>query len=223
MSDNISNQNRQKFHSQIKKTRQLYQFFLKTTAQIFVVNSRSRSAIFRRVTKAVTADRFEVEKQTFDRITERYLNYRQNQTRFNFHMRLHYDVILTEYDQSSQCNAFIEENKHRYFKKIIMFINFRNVEYNLLNRENVQQIIRFVLNDDYSDTESEFTAILNDLRKQCSSLFAFVLFRTEQHMKSDENENDEFTAIMNDINHKRSAVFERLSSKYCQMKFRLSI
>lgn len=83
--------------------------------------------------------------------------------RFNIHQDLHFEDIIYEYATLVNCNIFIEENKHKFFKDIVARTNFINVKETLLIRENVQQTMRFILNKFFENIESVIIAQLRNI------------------------------------------------------------
>ena len=103
--------------------------------------------------------------------SDRAEQYRNDTKRSNVHAALHYDFIIVEYGLTSHCNVLIDENKHRYFKKIVYYINHSNFEKTMLLRENTGQTVRLILLDDFAHTEPETTQLVKNIYSNCPSLF----------------------------------------------------
>ena len=87
---------------------------------------------------------------------------------------------MNEYDFSAHCNVLIDENKHRFFKLIVYFINHLNVKKTMLLRKNLDQIMQFLLINEFAHFELETTQFIHDIHDNCSSLFNILLFRSKQ-------------------------------------------
>lgn len=109
----------------VKNARQQYQLLLNFASIASNINSRSRSVtLMRQSERSVTSlqtddDLSETsvsinnreERKTMTQIAKEYVNDRK---RFNVHTAIHYEIMMHEYEMSSNCNVLIEEDKHRY-------------------------------------------------------------------------------------------------------------
>lgn len=83
--------------------------------------------------------------------------------RLNMHQDLYFENIIYEYATLVNCNIFIEKDKYRFFKDIVVRTNFTNVKEILLMRENVQQTMRFILNEFFENIENIIIAQLRNI------------------------------------------------------------
>ena len=127
------------------------------------------------------------------------------------HQELHFENIIFEYVTSINCVTFIEKNKHRFFKKIVVRINSINIKKTLLMRENIQQIIRFVLNEFFQINENDITFQLNKLKIKCITLFNMILFIIEN--TKIESTKIAMSIICNE-NQKNAFITNRIKSFY---------
>ncbi|KAA6411906.1 MAG: hypothetical protein FRX48_04056 [Lasallia pustulata] len=97
--------------------------------------------------------------------------YQKLKQRPNMHIGLHYGDVSDEYGTPTNVDTFIGEDRHRFFKEIVMRTNSINLEETLLIKENVQQIIRFLLGDAFTDHDAVLTAQFKKLQMTCPNLF----------------------------------------------------
>lgn len=74
-------------------------------------------------------------------------------------------------------NVLIGEDKHREFKKWIFGTNYRNLEKDLLLKENLRQTLRFLLAGSFDDKLA--TILVKDLYTQYLALFLTLLLRSK--------------------------------------------
>lgn len=77
--------------------------------------------------------------------------------RSNIYQNLYFEDIIYKYAIFVNCNIFIEEDKYRFFKAIVAYINSINIKETLLIRENMQQTIRFILNRFFENIKDTIT------------------------------------------------------------------
>ena len=139
------------------------------------------------------------------------------------HVDIHYESVFVEYDFINHCNVFIEENKHRYFKKIVYYINHFSIEKTMLFRENLRQIVRLLLLNDFAHIEPEATQLIKNIHRNCSSLFMTLLFRSEQLLlKNDDSDFRLFKNIVENEQHIQFNAIGCLEFKYCRIVLKLS-
>lgn len=146
--------NRQHFGVFVRNFRQQYQQLLIVAAFAFDANSRSRFKTFVEKNfnsisfsqqinwiESLTLTQRQIQLTVVDN-TEKWSicvnQYRNDTKRSNVHAGVHFERIIDEYDFFSNCNVLIDENKHRYFKKIVYYINHFNIEKTMLFCENLR-------------------------------------------------------------------------------------
>ena len=92
------------------------------------------------------------------------------QARPNVHIELHYLQQCLEYGTAWNCNMLIGEDKHRFYKAIVMLTNGRKVKKSLLLKENLQQTMRLILLDALQYAKPDLTATLHRLHALCPVL-----------------------------------------------------
>ncbi len=73
----------------------------------------------------------------------------------NFYIKLHFERMMKEYDVLWNINVLFDENKHKFFKQIILIINNRKSKRQLLFKNVVRFIIKVVINKIFIHTQSE--------------------------------------------------------------------
>lgn len=119
----------------------------------------------------------------------------------NMHIAIHYPQLCEEYRLPVNFNVLIGEDKHRRFKKWIYSTNYRNLEKDLLMKENLRQTLRLVLANGFKEDEVA-TQLVKDIHKACPSLFATILPRSEQtSLEPIDDDNNELEGIVGDSGH----------------------
>ena len=148
--------------------------------------------------------------------------YRNDTKRSNVHTGLHFERIIAEYDLLSHCNVLIDENKHRYFKKIVYYTNHFNIEKTMLLRENLRQTVRLLLLNGFAYTEPKATQLIKNIHQSCSSFFMILLPRSEQMLLEQNDSDFRMSAIFEDDQHFQSHAIGCLEPKYCRNILKLS-
>ena len=217
----------------VQDFRQQYQQLLTAAALVFDANFRSRSrtsvedrsSSSREITfmKSLTLTQREMQSMIFEEKDERFARasqYRNDRKRSNVHAILHYDMMNEKYDLTSHCNVLIDEDKHRYFKKMMYYINHSNIEKTMLLRENLDQTVRLLLQNDFAQVESEVTQLIKNVYNSCSSLFSTLLSRSKQMQLEDDSKSR--VTIVQDVNHLQFKIIDCLKSRYCRERLQLS-
>jgi len=134
------------------------------------------------------------------------------------HVALHFSAYIREYGSAGHLIVFIGEDKHRYFKDVVYNTNHRGVEFALLMKENFRQTVRLVLANSFrSEENAAITRILQELNKNCPSLFASILPRSEQTAyKPDGDDDEDEMDIQPDNLHLRPLAIGSIPAKYCK-------
>ena len=149
--------------------------------------------------------------------------YRNDTKRSNVHVDIHFERIIAEYDFFSNYNVLIGENKHRYFKKIVYYINHFNIEKTMLFRENLRQTMRLFLLDGFAYTKLKVIQLIKNIHQHCSSLFITLLFRSKQMLfENDDSDSRLFKNIVENDEHFQFNVIDCLKFKYCRNVLKLS-
>ncbi len=213
MIDNLLTEDRANLFKAVSETWYKFIELLETAALTVYSNSCSHSATSRTSRSATSTRTTAVLKFAVDLKTKTE-NFQADQRRSNVHVALHYVDQLNEYELMSNCNVLIDEDKHRWFKKIIYNINFSNVEKHLLSWENMQQTIRLTLLSAFLQDESAITSQLRHLFECCSTLFESLLLKFER--QKDERDDDDSLLIQSDDHHSQTMMLHRLQLKYCR-------
>ena len=233
MIDSFEKEERQNVQITVRNFRQQYQQLLSAVSLAFDVNSRSRSqtSVDRNSTsqslvfmKSLTQTQRESQSTISEKQDERSARaaqYRNDKKRSNVHANLYYDMMNDEYELSSHCNILIDEDKHRFFKKIVYQINHSNVKKTMLLRENLEQIVRLLLMNNLAHAESETTNLIKKIHNNCSSLFITLLSRFEQMQLKDDDFESRVTIVQNN-DHLQSKSIDCLKLKYCREILKLS-
>ena len=236
-------EDRTNFDVYVRNFRQQYQQFLMAATSTYDVNLRFRSKtsveknpnldLFASAeinainwTEFLTITQRQIQPIDFaDNTAERSVRanqYRNDTKRLNVHADIHFDRIIAEYDLLNHCNVLINENKHKYFKKIVYYTNHSNIEKTMLFRKNLRQTIRLLLLDEFAITESKIIRLIKNIHQNCSFLFMTLLFRSEQMFFEQNDLDSRFSAIFENDHHLQSHAIDRLKSKYCQNILKLS-
>lgn len=93
------------------------------------------------------------------------------------YIAIYYPAIVDAFGLPININVLIGEDKYREFKKQIFSTNYRNLEKDLLLKENLRQSLRFLLVGSFDDKLT--TTLIKDLYTQCLALFSTLLLRLE--------------------------------------------
>ena len=148
--------------------------------------------------------------------------YRNDTKRFNVHVDIHFERIINEYDFFSNCNVLIDENKHRYFKKIVYYTNHSNIEKIMLFRKNLRQTLRLFLLNEFAYSEPKTSQLIKNIHQKCSSLFLILLSRSKQLLLEQNDFDFRLSVVLKNNQHFRCNVIDRLNLKYCRKILKLS-
>lgn len=93
----------------------------------------------------------------------------------NVHIGLHLKYFAEMYGTLWNIAVLIGEEKHRAFKRHAPSTNHRGIELQLLQKVNIEQTIRFILDDAFVNSHPGITFVLNTLRNDCPNLFDRLL------------------------------------------------
>lgn len=97
-------------------------------------------------------------------------------------------------------NSSLSWSLSRFFKKKVLQTNHRDVEWPLLENENVQQTTRLLMGGAFTSTDTELTKSMMRIRQKCPQLLNAILPRSEQWTDSDESD-DIFLSIQSTEHH----------------------
>ena len=118
--------------------------------------------------------------------------------------------------------TLIDEDKHRYFKKIVYYINHSNIERIMLFRKNLRQTLRLFLLNGFAYFEPKISQLIKHIYQKCSSLFFVLLFRSKQLLFEQNDFDFRLSVVLKDNQHFRCNVIDRLNFKYCRKILKLS-
>ncbi len=104
------------------------------------------------------------------------------------------------------------------FKKKIYYTNHVNVERVLLTHENLQQTCWLLLLNAFKSSELELIQTMQSLNRDCSTLFDFLLSRSE---KSD-NKNKAYLSIIDNKLHSKALIIDHIQAQHCRWVLDLS-
>ena len=112
-------------------------------------------------------------------LAKKALNFLNDIKRPNMHTALHYSILNEEYALPVNHNALPGEDKHKWFKLIVYYTNHTQVEKRLLERENDRQTLRFLLTNEFCDTELDI-----QLTNLVQSLYVTAQFCSQQSFQA---------------------------------------
>jgi hypothetical protein len=96
--------------------------------------------------------------------------------------------------------------------------NGTNVQYNLLEKENLHQTVRFILSGSFSKTDTELISTFQRINECCPGLLVSILPQSEQ---SYIDSNDDLSiSITSDYTHLNVSVSYCIQSRYVRFTFR---
>ncbi|KAL9035485.1 MAG: hypothetical protein Q9180_004837 [Flavoplaca navasiana] len=114
------------------------------------------------------------------------LTYQKVQSRPNVHVALHFTDVAAEYATPNNCTTLTGEDKHRGYKLAVLKTNKHDVVKPLLQKESLQQCLRFLLAGSYLEKDSAITNQVRWIHGQCPSLMRDLLPFSEQADESEE-------------------------------------
>ena len=90
----------------------------------------------------------------------------------------------------------------------------------MLLRENLRQIIRLFLLNDFANAKSKIIALIKNIHQRCFSLFFTLLSCSKQMLFENDDSNSRFSIIKN-VKHFQSIVIDCLMFKYCRNVLKL--
>lgn len=118
------------------------------------------------------------------------------------YIAVYYPSTIEEYRLPININVLIREDKHQAFKKQIYTTNYRNLEKDLLLKENLRQSLRLLLVEAFLYNNLITIQLAKDLYVEYLSLFLPLLFSSKQRdlLRADaeakDNEEDELDSIL---------------------------
>ena len=80
-----------------------------------------------------------IMNKNFQSLIDAFNNEKENndvKNLFNFHIDIHFNRIMFKYKIFQNVNFLFDENKHRFFKQIVLSINYRKLEKQLHVQKN---------------------------------------------------------------------------------------
>jgi hypothetical protein len=113
---------------------------------------------------------------------------------------------------------------NRFFKKAVYTTNHSNIEKALLGRENLQQTVRILLNNGMHENDKDMSLLLQDIQKQCPTLFESILPKSE-HMRSQEDSlvEDDEVPLIGSGRHLDPAAIGCIATGFAQQKLKLPV
>ena len=148
--------------------------------------------------------------------------YRNDTKRFNVYADINFDCIIVEYNLLNHFNVLINKNKHKYFKKIVYYINHSNIEKTMLFRKKLRSTIQLLLLNEFAITKLKTTRFIKNIHQNCSFFLMILLFCSKQMFFEQIDFDSRFSAIFENDHHLQFHVIDRLKSKYCRNILKLS-
>jgi hypothetical protein len=125
----------------------------------------------------------------------------------NYHIEIHFQKTMKEYDVLWNINVLFDEDKHRFFKQIVLIINNKKSKRQLFFKNAVRFIVKTLISETFVDVESDISSQLLRLQKECSSVL-----KSLNHVSS-QNEND-VSILEIDSTHLKSNLRERIKKDF---------
>jgi hypothetical protein len=125
----------------------------------------------------------------------------------NYHIEIHFQKTMKKYDVLWNINVLFDENKHRFFKQIVLIINNKKSKRQLLFMNVVRFIVKTFINETFVDVELNISSQLLRLQKECSNVL-----KSLNHVSS-QNEND-VSILKIDSTHLKSNLRERIKKDF---------
>ncbi len=100
-----------------------------------------------------------------------------------------------------------DEDKHRFFKQVVLIINNKKSKRQLLLKNAVRFIVKAFISETFIDVESDINSQLLRLQKECSNVL-----KSLNHVSS-QNEND-VSILEIDSTHLKSNLRERIKKDF---------
>ncbi len=121
----------------------------------------------------------------------------------NYHIKIHFQRTMKEYDVLWNINVLFDENKHRFFKQLVLIINNRKSKKQLFFKNVVRFIVKTFINETFVDVELNINSQFLRLQKKCSNVL-----KNLNHVSS-QNEND-VSILKIDSTHLKLNLWERI-------------
>jgi hypothetical protein len=131
----------------------------------------------------------------------------------NYHIKIHFQRTMKEYDVLWNINVLFDEDKHRFFKQVVLIINNKKSKRQFLFKNAVRFIVKTLISETFVDVESNISSQLLRLQKECSNVL-----KNLNHVSS-QNEND-VSILKIDSTHLKSNLRERIRKDFLK-KFNL--
>ena len=132
----------------------------------------------------------------------------------NFHIAVHFQRLMEEYSVIWNNNVLFGENKHCFFKKIVLCTNHRKSEQQLLLKEAINHTIKTGLHGAFLHTDSQITLQLYHLEKH---YLHFLKGYTVPKASTDDNKDsveDKIRTVAATPHHIQPAVRGQLTATY---------
>jgi hypothetical protein len=103
--------------------------------------------------------------------------------------------------------VLFDEDKHRFFKQVVLIINNKKSKRQLLLKNAVRFIVKAFISETFIDVESDINSQLLRLQKECSNVL-----KSLNHVSS-QNEND-VSILEIDSTHLKSNLRERIKKDF---------
>jgi hypothetical protein len=179
MSNSLSREKRLSFSKDILFSRLNCQRLFEAAAMAsnsYRPNNPTPAAIARRrSSKSKTRAAAPTSAQESSDNTPKAIQYHNMKGRPNMHVGMHHHLASIEFGLVSHCNVLIGEDKHRQYKKEIYYTNYQHPERDLLNRENLQQTVRLLLLDAFTQSDPRLTTQIKHLHDVCPDILDSLL------------------------------------------------
>jgi hypothetical protein len=125
----------------------------------------------------------------------------------NYHIKIHFQRTMKEYDVLWNINVLFDEDKHRFFKQIVLIINNKKSKRQFFFKNVVRFIVKTFINETFVDVELNINSQLLRLQKKCLNIL-----KNLNHVSS-QNEND-VSILKIDSTHLKSNFRERIKQDF---------
>jgi hypothetical protein len=206
--------NRKTFHEQILRARHSILKLMNASNKFF--KNRSNTRDISDTGSVISCN------DTDDTSNIRLFNAKKNEikdhlnTLSNFHIKLHFERMMKEYDVLWNTNVLFDEDRHRFFKQVVLITNNRKSKRQLLFKNVVRFIIKVVISKTFIHTQSEIISQMLRFQNQCFNLLRDLNYHICNELNDDLFMNEFFSI------HIKSCVRDRLKNA-CVKRLNLSI
>lgn len=134
----------------------------------------------------------------------------------NIYIAIYYLVIVDIFGLPVNINILISKDKHREFKKQIFGTNYRNPKKDLLLKENLRQVLRFLLVGTFASTDKLATILTKDIYIQCPALFLTLLPRSKVISLTKGNKENKLEGLEADTSYINLSTTKCIQASYIQ-------